>query len=270
MTERPAERGFALLVVLWTLVLVSLIAMQVTASGRSAVQVASNLRGAALLEAAADGAVHEAMFRLLDPTEGGWRADGRPRTLPFPGGDITVRIRDEAGKLNPNVASPELMAALLRQFGLDVSAATRLAAAIADWRFAGVEARPLGAKATAYRAAGRDYGPPNAPFESIGEMGAVLGMTPDLLARLAPHLSVFHDGDPDPGLASREILQALRLALGAQELAPAPRSATPVVTIIATASRADGTRFTRRATVRIGQGKAGRAYRIHVWDRGEE
>ena len=270
MSGRPADRGFALLVVLWTLVLMSLIATQVTASGRGAVQVASNLRGAAVLEAAADGAVHEAIFRALDPSEQGWRADGRTRTLPMPGGELTVRLRDEAGKLNPNVASPELMAALLRQFGLDVSAATRLAAAIADWGFAGAEARPLGAKAPAYRAAGRDYGPPNAPFESIGEMGAVLGMTPGLLERLAPHLTVFHDGDPDPGVASREVLQALRLAFGAQELAPAPRSATPTVTITVTASRADGTRFTRRATIRIGEGSEGRAYRIHAWDRGPE
>jgi general secretion pathway protein K len=147
VTTRPAERGFALLVVLWTLVLVSLIATQVTASGRGAVQVASNLRIAAVLEAAADGAVHEAIFRMLDPSEQGWRADGEPRALPFPGGVVTIRLRDEAGKLNPNVASPELMAALLRQFGLDLQRATRLAAAIADWRFAEAEARPLGAKA---------------------------------------------------------------------------------------------------------------------------
>ena len=185
----------------------------------------------------------------------------------MPGGELTVQLRDEAGKLNPDVASPDLMAALLRQFGLDVSAATRLAAAIADWRFAGTEARPLGAKAPAYRAAGRDYGPPNAPFESSGELGAVLGMTPGLLERLAPHLTVFHEGDPDPGLASREVLQALRLVFGAQQLAPAPRRATPTLTIIATASRADGTRFTRRATVRIGEGSEGRAYRIHAWNR---
>jgi general secretion pathway protein K len=270
VTARPTDRGFALLVVLWTLVLVSLIATQVTATGRGAVQVASNLRASAVLEAAADGAVHEAIFRALDPSAQGWRADGRTRRLPMPDGEVTVQFLDEAGKLNPNVASPELMAALLRQFSLDVTAATRLAAAIADWRFVGVEARPLGAKASAYRAAGRDYGPPNAPFESISELGAVLGMTPDLLERLAPHLTVFHDGDPDPGVASREVLQALRLVFGAQELAPAPRGATSTVTITATASRADGTRFTRRATVRIGEGSEGRAYRIHAWDRGPE
>jgi hypothetical protein len=74
-------------------------------------------------------------------------------------------------------------------------------------------------------------------------------MTPDLLERLTPHLTVFHEGDPDPGLASREIIQALHLVLGTQELAPSPRSATPPIAVTATATRADGTRFTRRATV---------------------
>jgi general secretion pathway protein K len=270
MTPQGKDRGFALLVVLWTLVLVSLIVTQVTASGRSAVQMASHLRIAATLEAAADGAVHETIFRASDPSEAGWRADGRARTLPFPGGEVTIRLLDEAGKLNPNVASPEVMAALLRQFGLDLQAATRLAAAIADWRFAGVEARPFGAKAAEYRQAGRDYGPPNAPFESVGELGAVLGMTPALLARLAPHLTVFHDGDPDPGSASREILQALRLALGVQELAPSPRSATPTLAITATAGRPDGTRFTRKAIVRVGEGSPGRSFRILTWERETE
>ena len=48
------ERGFALLVVLWSLVLLGLLLAQVMAAGRSAVALAGNLRAASVARAAAD------------------------------------------------------------------------------------------------------------------------------------------------------------------------------------------------------------------------
>ena len=270
MKGGAGECGFALLVVLWAMVLLSLVATRVTASGRSAVQIAANLRNAAVAEAAADGAVQEAAFRMLDPSAAGWRADGQLRRLPMPSGTIALRLEDQAGKVNPNVASPELLAALFRQLGADTRAANSLAAAIADWRAPTAEARPLGAKAREYRNAGRTYGPPDAPFESIGELGAVLGMTPALLDRLAPHLSLFRDGDPDPGLADPVVLRALRGSLGAQEFAVSPQGGVRVVAVTATAEPAGGSRFTRRAILRIGEGRDGRPWQILGWGSAEK
>ena len=267
---RPGrEDGFALLIVLWALVLISLLATQVTAAGRGAVQVAANLRGAAVAEAAADGAVHEAIFRMLDPSDAGWRADGQLRRLPMPRGDIAVRLDDQAGKVNPNLASTGLLTELLRELGADTQTATRVAAAIADWRAPTATAMPNGAKASEYRNAGRDYGPPNAPIQSIGELGGVLGMTPALLGRLAPHLSLFHDGDPDPGLADPVTLRALRRSRNAQQLAPGPRGGVRLVAVTATANQANGTTFTRRAIVRVGEGRS-RPFQILEWGMVEE
>lgn len=260
------ERGFALLIVLWTMVLASLIATQVTAAGRAEVRLAANLRAAAVLEAAVDGAVHEAIFRMLDRSESGWQADGRRRVLALPQGMASVLLEDQAGKVNPNSTSPELMSALLRLVGADARQADSVAAAMADWRFPGAEARPFGGKAREYRAAGLGYGPPEAPFRSIGEVGAVLGMTADLLARLAPHLSLYHEGGPDPGLADPIVLQAMRNRLGSQELAAGPRTGVRVVAVVATVTRPDGAAFTRRAVVRVGAGQAGRPYQILAWD----
>jgi len=264
------ERGFALLIVLWTLVLASLIGTQVTAAGRGEVQLAANLRAAAVLEAAADGVVHEAIFRMLDRSEAGWRADGRRRVVALPNGvpagAASVLLEDQAGKLNPNTASQELLAALLRLLGADARRADGVAAAIADWRFPSAAARPLGGKAREYRAAGLGYGPPEAPFRSLGEVGAVLGMTPALLARLAPHFSLFQDGDVDPGLAGPLILQALRSSLGAQEFAASTQTGVRVVAVTASVARPDGANFTRRAVVRVGAGTAGRPYQILAWD----
>lgn len=256
------ERGFALLIVLWTLVMAALITTQITASGRGAVQVSSNLLRAAELEAVADGAVHEAMFRMMEPGPTRWRADGSVRTLP---GGIDVTLENLAGRINPNQASPELLMSLFRQLQVDAQRARALADAIADWRDPSAQRRPFGAKAPDYRQAGRSYGPPEAPIQSLGELSAVLGMTSDLLSRLAPHLTVYRNGEPEAAVAGPVVLAALRASLGAQEFAAATQTGPRVVAVTATARGPGRTRFTRRAVVSVGEGDGGGGHRILAW-----
>ena len=50
------QRGFALLIVLWTVAFLALLGTQIVAAGRSDTQLADNLKQEAVLEAAADGA----------------------------------------------------------------------------------------------------------------------------------------------------------------------------------------------------------------------
>ena len=204
------EGGFALLIVLWSVVLLALLVTGITAAGRTEVQLAANLRGAAQAEAAADGAVHLAAFHLLDPAAP-WRADGRPRQIAVPGALVTLRVTDLAGRVNPNAASRELLRALLQGVGVAGPAADGLAANIAAWRFPRVrgglapglgfgsvdagpspEARGVpGGRAGTMRRRGRR-------FQTLAELSLVLGMTPDVLARLLPHLSLLTDAAPDP------------------------------------------------------------------------
>ena len=152
------ERGFALLVVLWTVALLSVLGTQMTASGRAESQLARNLRNAAATEAAADGAVMEAVFHALDTGPGHWPANGATRSLRSPAAVTEVQILNEAGKVNLNSAPPELLAALIHAVGTDTQTAATLANAILDWRFIDAQ-RGGGAKIEAYRAA-----PPSAPF----------------------------------------------------------------------------------------------------------
>ncbi len=180
--SRRREQGFALLIVLWSLVLFALMGSQLAATGRAAARLSANLRDAAVVQAAADGAIHEALFHLLDSSSRHWPADGRMHIIRLPGASVELRVQSEAGKVNPNFATPDLLAALLHAVGADERTAAAVAVAISDWRFPDAQDHPLEAKAPQYRAAGRAYGPPNAPFETIDELGLVLGMTPDLLA----------------------------------------------------------------------------------------
>ena len=260
------EGGFALLLVLWSLALLALIGTHVTATGRAEAQLAANLRGAAAAEAAADGAVQLAIFRLLAPAERRWAADGLLREVALPGGATALlRIESEQGKVNPNLAGAPLLSALMQQLGAVPRAANGLAAAILDWRTPGLRPRPNGAKEPQYRAAGRDYAPPGRPFESLDELGLVLGMTPALLARLTPFLSVWQGGEPDPRLAAPAVLQAMRAAGGAEEELAADPDAAPAVGITATVVLPGGVRFTRWAVVRLGPGGRNRPWQVLAW-----
>src|SRR6516165_2246109 len=106
------QRGFALLIVLWTLALLALLGTQLMTAARQDTQLARNLLDAAALQAAANGAVQQAVFATLDTSNRHWNADGITRTIRVGRFPVAVRVDNEAEKINPNVASLALLQAL--------------------------------------------------------------------------------------------------------------------------------------------------------------
>jgi general secretion pathway protein K len=270
VTARAArEGGFALLIVLWTVGLIALVVTQLTAAWRTESQLASNLHAAALAEATADGAIHQAMFHLLAGT---WRPDGEPRLVHVGDGVAELRIENLAGRLNPNMTPLPVMRQLLVELGAAPQQAAALAAAIEDWRIDSDEPQPLGAKAPQYRAAGLAYAPTGQPFRSLDEIGLVLGMRPDMLAALGPHVSVFQEGDTDPALADpvvAKVLSATGHAQSAAVAAPGEELGHALVAeITASAIVHNHVAFTRRAVVRFAAVTSGNPtpWRILAWD----
>jgi general secretion pathway protein K len=259
---RPGERGFALLIVVWTLVLLTLIVTQVTASGRMDVRLSTNLRDAAAAEAEADGVVFVAIAHLVDGSPRRWAADGSVRDVPVAQGRARVRIRSEEGKFDLNSAPVPTLVAVLRAAGADNARADDLARAIDVWRF---PSAAFAAAEKAYAAAGRDYRPPQQAFQSIAELGLVLGMTPDVVTRLRDYLTIWHEGDPDP----RDADPAVRDILAAQ--GPGRAVASPdarlgkVATIEADVTLGGGAGATRRAVVRVGANEDQGGWRILDW-----
>ena len=261
---RSDSRGFALLIVLWALVLLALIVTEMGTSGRLEAKIARNLMGNAVAEAAADGALYETIFHLSDGTDRAWQADGTLRRLTLGPVPVDIRVEDEAGKINPNMASADLLQALMVVVGADKAQAQTVAQAIIDWR-GGAQPEQQASIAGQYQAAGLKYQPSFAPFESSDEVGLVLGMTPDLAARLAPHLSVHQIGISDPTKADPIVARALaQLSSPTTPTAPGPPMAYRSVTITAIAHEPGGGRFTRRAVVRLGPGLP-RGYALLVW-----
>ena len=263
--------GFALLIVLWTLVLIAFIVARMTASGRTEIRIAGNLVADAVASAADDGAIYSAIFNQMDPNpDGRWPLNGRPRELTIGSSRVMVQLEDEAGRINPSTASPALLEALLRTTGSDAESARRLAAAIGEWVGSAAVtpgARPQNAVPAAYRAAGLDYGPPGEPLETLDELDRVLGMTPAVLAAIRPHLTLFGPAQPNAQSADPVVAAALAAtAQGPQALVPGnqPPLDLLLVRITATAFGPSNARVTRSAIVRVGAVLLG-GYAILAW-----
>jgi len=235
-------------------VLIGFIVAHLTASGRTEIRIAGNLVANSASQAAADGAVFEAIFNLSDPQpERRWPADGTPRQVVVGSSRVILRVEDEASWINPSTASPVLLEALLRVIGSDPDNARRIATAISEWVGSATVPRPQEALVADYRAAGLDYSPPSAPFETLGELGRVLGMTPAVMMAIRPHLTLF--GPPEPNPATTDPVVAAALALSSQtgQQAVQPNQPPPdalTVRITALASGPGNARVTRTAVVR--------------------
>jgi general secretion pathway protein K len=240
------QRGFALLIVLWTMGFLALLGTQIVAAGRSDTQLADNLRRQAVLEAAANGAIANVTFRMQAATDPTLRPDGTEHAVQIGQTPVLVRIENESDRINLNTASSGLLRALVIAVGGTPSQANQLSAAILDWRTLGTVARQGGAKLPDYRAAGRAYGPPEGPFQSVDELADVLGMTPDLFARLEPHLTVLTDGDPDMSTRDVVVARALADAAGvADDTGAAAQTADALLRISVTALGPGLTRYSR-------------------------
>src|SRR6516162_10905670 len=90
---RRRSGGFALLVVLWTLVLIAFIVAHLTATGRTESRIAGNLVADAVAEAAADGGIAAAIFNQLDANPGQrWPLNGEAHELIIGNSRVKVQL----------------------------------------------------------------------------------------------------------------------------------------------------------------------------------
>ena len=206
------QSGVALVLVLWVITLLTVIAGNFAYSMRGEAQIAGNLLRNAQAQTRADAGVQLAWFELMKPAAdpGRWRANGLVHEFIQDGVGVRVSIHDESGKIDLNTASDALLKGLFKSAGLNDQATAVLADTVLDWRSPGNLKRLNGAKEEEYRAAGKNYGPANAPFETIDELQRVLGMTPELYLRLAPALTIYSRlPGVNTSVAPREVLLAI-------------------------------------------------------------
>ena len=261
-------RGFALLLVLWSMALLALLGTYITATGDRETRIAELLRGSAVAEAAADAAVFTAGFYQLDAADRRWPVDGAAREQRSAGVAVGVSLADEHWRVPLNGSPPLVLAALLAEVGVDQRTAAALAERIVAWHNPPRTGEPENAAAAPYVAAGRRWGPPHQPFRSVDELGLVLGVSPELLARLKPHLTVFVNALPDASTPDPVVARAMaHIAAAGTHLASFTEAPTIRVTAVATTS--SGARFVRQAVLRV-SGKADAPVEVLDWQTSEE
>ncbi|MDE2184063.1 MAG: general secretion pathway protein GspK [Alphaproteobacteria bacterium] len=226
-SDGHGRAGWALVSVLWTLAMLAMMAAAVEAITLTAARFEHTVLVRTQLEADIDAGVARAVLGISDPRpQQRWRVDGAVENFLYHGDAIAVSVQDENGRVDLNHADLTVLRRLLTSEG--VAQAGKLADNIAAWRTPPGDdaADPVGATAAEYEAAGLAYRPRRGPFQSVSELNLMLGMTPELYARLAPDLTVYsHAADVDLSVAPPAVLAAL--SSGATPHRPA--AATPLI-----------------------------------------
>ena len=110
--------------------------------------------------------------------------DGRSVACRIPGATMVITAQDVGGLIDLNTAPQDLLALMFVSVGVARDEATRLAAAIIDFRDADDTPVSGGAEIAEYRAAGLPFGPKNAPFAAVNELDQVFGMSAEIVARI--------------------------------------------------------------------------------------
>lgn len=185
------QRGIALVIVLWIVMLLAIMAQSFLFEVRTDVQLTRNLLENSQARAEADGAIMRTIAQLsTDRLQPDAVFDGRERLYSVNGIELKVAIQDEAGKIDLNMASDTLLENLFRVAGLDGDSAKSIADKVIDWRDENEFRQLEGAEDSDYRSAGLPYGAKDQPFESVAELKLILGMTEELFDQITPALTV--------------------------------------------------------------------------------
>jgi general secretion pathway protein K len=203
------SRGSALLLVLWSLVLLSMSVFGVVEIVQASVSHASHLE----LESQARSLALSGLAVALDPEIE--PSDSLLDQQPDGGGKWNVSLQGEAARLNLNyvlaTGHREILVRLFTGWGLKQAQAQQAADCLYDWITPGDTPSREGAKIADYRRAGLDHLPTGRLFTSLAEASFVLGM--DLVEKANPawqdSFTLWSDGPLDINEASPELLAAL-------------------------------------------------------------
>jgi len=206
------ECGWALISVLCIVSMLSLLA----AVGQSLTATSYAVEARADLQARADALLNAGIVRAVqaisDPNRSTrWPVDGTPREFTFAEATLQVSVQDQFGCIDLNQADGTVLRQLLVSVGgMRMEDADVLADHIRDWRAPNTGLKFLHApRDEDYAAAGLEYRPRHGPFQSVDELQLVLGMAPEVYARIAPALTVYSKSPMiDPAVAPQPALLA--------------------------------------------------------------
>jgi general secretion pathway protein K len=205
------HKGFALVLVLWVLSLLTIMAGSFALTMQREASVAAGSRNNAQVIAVAESGLAIAELMLMNPgQQQRWRTDGSIYQIDYAGFKVRVRLLAETGKIDINSADQTLLQGFMAHAPVEPESQAKLVGAILDWRDEDDLININGAEKEAYKDAGLSYRPRNKPFQSIEELQLVLGMNEQVFKWLENLVTVY-SGQPtvDSTQAAKEVLQVL-------------------------------------------------------------
>lgn len=196
---RERQAGYALVAVLWTAALLSLIAASMIAQSRIAIRVERNEWDRLEMRMLADAATNRAILTLMSKG-GGDPAflSGAPTHYKIAGRSVETAIQDETGKADINEVDRPTLESLLKSAGSSPERTARVAADIIAWREPQDERSDESVGPRRFRR-----------FQSVDELRLVPGIDDALFETLRPGITVYSQtGSINPEVAPEFVLRA--------------------------------------------------------------
>jgi general secretion pathway protein K len=216
-----AERGVALVLVLWLVVILGVVSAEVVGRTRAQSSLVLNVRARSVARRAAESGVVAAVARLEDrlatsPSpaarvalfHGPEQLFGDLREVPLGDARFTVSDENLSARIDLNRADPAELLALFSEF-VGAGEAQAVTDRLQDWRDLDDLTRPRGAEKEAYRRARSPFVPANQPLRRVDELGRILGVSPALARAVAPYVTVDGDLSIDVNAAPETVLAAI-------------------------------------------------------------
>ena len=205
MTDPDRRRGVVLVMVLWSIAMLSALAMAASVSFRGFAGIAAigrdRVQGEALftagLEVAASMVASSVPFTEIETM------------VNLSTGAVRARLSDEGGRIDVGRAPAEVLAALLRSVGAPEPQANDAAQRIVQWRNRNNSGSP-GAPAPAANAIAKSLGKDTGqPFADVLEIAQVPGVAPQWVAAMTPLTTVYGSETVNPLTAPAAVIAAL-------------------------------------------------------------
>lgn len=200
-----SDRGFAVLIALVAITVLSIMAGALAISMKVESQLAQNSNDGEKLLWVARGGVERACWILAQEPPGpsslkqiwaGGPGVGPETNSPlngitlndFPVGDGTVslKITEQESKININAADTELLHNVLTVMGVDAGDISVVSDSILDWVDTDDAPHPAGAESDYYQGLNPPYNAKNAPIDDLQELQFIKGVTPEMFNGSAP------------------------------------------------------------------------------------
>ncbi|MDD5428362.1 MAG: type II secretion system protein GspK [Candidatus Omnitrophica bacterium] len=231
--------GSVLIIVLWSLFMLSALAAAISGYVNSRISLAGKLSeraiGYYMAKAGLERAIAEVKIlpvKKYDMTLDPWASNDEIfkdvklgsgsysviglRDLPAAAaedGKVEYGMSDEESKININKAPQDVLKNLLEIVGgIDSEESGKIAYSIINWRSPADRANKEGSGSFRYQSLDRPYNCKNAPMETIEELLLVDGITPEIFARIKSRITIYTNGAVNINTADEMVLRALGMS----------------------------------------------------------